>query len=161
MAKGSKIIITADPKGHFEQVVISGSALYPGMLVETVAATERKNGHRTVQAVSRTAGTKGSICVLVGDNPQGFISTTVFVTGTQALAYWPLNGDELNMLIKDVTGTGDATAIGDKYGVNATGSLTKDTGSYASTPFEVQETIAAGGITADTLVWMQFDGSQA
>jgi len=178
MAKGRNIILTGEPRGLFEEGYITDTSK-PGMIMETVPGAALQNGRRQVRATTRTAGAKGPICVLLADELQGklgvgaagtpVVSGGVTVTGpaqggdayvanTVCFLYWPMAGDELNLLVGDVAGTGDVLAVGDLYGVNNNGKLIKNS-SYTAAPFESQE--ATGALTGDGMVWFKFLGDQA
>ena len=159
MAKGNEILLSADPGGKFEDIIISGTPK-PGQILELKTATAAQGGRFTYQVSSRTAGAKGPNPVLLNDKLQGRLSTTAYADGERARIYWPQAGDELNCLLGDVAGTGDAVAIGDKFGVDNAGKI-KANASYTSTPFQALEVIAAGGITADALVFVKYLGDQA
>jgi hypothetical protein len=178
MAKGRNIILTGEPLGLFEEGYITDTSK-PGMIMETVPGAALVNGRRQVRAASRAAGTKGPLCVLLADSLQsklgvgaagasvtsGGVTVTgaaqagdAYAAGTVCFLYWPEVGDELNLLVGDVAGTGDVLAVGDLYGVNNNGKLIKNA-SYASAPFECQEGV--GAITGDGMVWFKLLGTQA
>lgn len=156
MAKGACILINGgQPNGRFIEGIIN-DASYPGMCVELVPATEPVNGRFTYRASSVAAGSAKPIIVLLEDSLQGGLVTQVYTAGARAFFYEPHAGDELNMLVKNIAGTGDHFAIGDKMSVDNTGKLVAGTGTVQ--PFQVEETQAAG-ITADTLLAMIYTGS--
>lgn len=170
MAKNS-IVLTAEPKGTWLSGYLSGSGLYPGMVLEKKAATAPTGGRFTYQARSTTAGSKGAIYVLDADydqgkraagavlSPGGRAAGDVYTTGDFApRIYCPVAGEDLLMLVGSVAGTADDVAIGDLFGVNNDGKL-KANSSYTSAPFEANETITDP--TADYLLWVTYLGNNA
>jgi hypothetical protein len=158
MAKGNTIVASAHPQGVFLEGVISGTPK-PGTVMEVKPATPLTNGRETYQAVSRASGAIGAIFVLLEDDLQGKLPTDAYVTGTRGRLYAPIAGEELNMLVGDVSGSGDTIAIGDLYGVTTvTGKLIKNS-SFASAPFMAIESSVA--LTADTLICFKYLGNAA
>lgn len=171
MSRGTEIIVSANPQGKFEECFISGTPS-PGMLMELVVATAPKGGRFTYQACQRGDGVQGAIAVLLGDPLQGKLSVgamssfggaalgDAYVDGTRGFLYWPLAGEELNLAVKDIAGTGDDVARGDSFGVDGTnhGYIKKDS-SFGSAPFQSREAITDP--TADYLLWVQYKGNQA
>ena len=169
MAKGNAIIVTADPCGVFKEGVIDATP-NPGFIMELKPAVAPVSGRHTWRARSTTAGSKGGIWVLLGDKDQGKLSVgaiasfgmpavgDAYVSGTRGFLYAPLMGDELNLVVKDVAGTADDVAIGDLFGVNATGSITANA-AYTSAPFQAMEVVTDP--TANYLMWVLYLGNNA
>jgi hypothetical protein len=169
MAKGNKIIVSAQPKGVFEGCVVSGTPK-PGTCMEIVAATALKGGRWTYEAAGTTAaaGAKGmaadgdniAIAVLLSDlDAAGFgrLATTAFVDGDRANVYYPLPGEELNMLFFNISGTGDDVVLGTKLIVDdGTGQVFTSTGTVESEPFIALEALTDP--TADQLIWCKATG---
>lgn len=161
--KGTDILINGnEPKGRFLEGIISGAACAPGMCMEVVPATEPINGKFTYRVC--TSGSNGDsrpTTVLLEDNLQGVVASltgaNLYTAGQQARLYVPQPGDELNMLVKNLSGTADSHAIGDLLMIDraaATGKLlVQDTASH-SAPFTCMETSAA--LTADALLACRF-----
>lgn len=158
MAKGNRIIVASNPRGLFEEGIISGTPK-PGTCMEKTAATAPVSGRFTYRAVTRADGAIGSICVLLEDRMQGKLATDAYVSGTRGFLYYPVAGEDLNMLVGDVAGTADDVAIGDLFGVTQTTGKLKANNSFASAPFQANEVITDP--TADYLLWVTFLGSQA
>jgi hypothetical protein len=160
MAKGSEIILTNNPKGIFDEGIISGTPK-PGTCVEIVPTTAPVGGRFTYRAVTRANGAKGPVCVLLPDRLQGKLATDAYVTATRCFLYWPIAGEELNMLLRETVGTGTAgeTNIGDLLAIeSATGELMAG-GALASQPFWLMEHL--GVTSADQLVFVKYLGNQA
>ncbi len=161
MAKGSEIILSSDPGGVFDAGPITDTSK-PGTVVEMVPASAFENGRPKWRASSASVGTKRGIAILVNDWLQGKLSTDAYVANTMAPnIYWPLMGEELNMLVANVAGTGSAERVlqGDLLGVSAAGKLILDS-TYATRPFQAMDQ-QRGFITADFLLWVKFLGNYA
>lgn len=156
MAKGNEIIITAEPKGVFLEGFISGTPK-PGTVMQVKAATEPVGGQHTWEVFNQSGdGAEALIAVLLPQKWQGKIATDAYVTGDRGQLYCPAMGEDLNMLVANISGTSDAFAIGDRMMVDdTTGKLVADS-SGDSVPFIVMETVAA--LTADALVWCKYTG---
>lgn len=151
MSLGNGIILNGtEPKGRFQECIVSGTPK-PGTCMTVLAATEPVNGIFTYEAFNRGAdGADAPTAVLLPDYLQGKLATDAYASGDRGFLYFPISGDELNMLLKNISGTSDAFAIGDPLMVDdTTGKLIAITGTPARVAFECRETVAA--ITADTL----------
>lgn len=166
MAMGSKIICNGDsPKGRFEEgtiVVGAATALFAGMMMEIVPATEPVNGRYTYRPVqSGSLGDARPRIILLGDDMQGSSAwdaytglPNAFTSGRRGFLYWPASGDEMNLLLENVAGTSDHFAIGDKLIVDATsgasgyGKFIAAQSVANSRPAMISETITAA-LTAD------------
>jgi hypothetical protein len=130
--------------------------------MERVPATEPVNGRYTYRAVQTGSnGDRRPIYVLLSDSTQGVTpdinGANTMTSGRQIQLYVPLPGDELNLLVKNIAGTSDKFAIGDKLMIEgASGKLLAGTGAAVSQPFEVEETVPA--LTADTLIACMYVG---
>ena len=155
---GSKIIASAEPRGHYEGVIISGTPL-PGTVMEIVPSTLPVNGRFTYRACTRANGAKGGHPVLLEDEEQGMLPTTAYVSGTRGKVYWPMAGEELNMLVNYSAGTGTAGEynVGDALSIQNDGVLIATTGTSA--PFQLLEFI--GIMTTDSLMLCKYLGNNA
>lgn len=163
MALGNKIVISAEPRGRRTEGIIEG-ALLPGTVVQIKAATEPDAGNRYtwVPYDQSVDGAPGLIGVLDVDWLQGKKATDAYVSGKRGFIYFPLPGDELNMLVGDLAGTGATSdfAIGDPLMVDdGTGKLIDGnlgTSVYSARPFTVLETY--NDMVGDTLLHVMFTG---
>jgi hypothetical protein len=157
MARGNEIVITANPKGNFIEGVINDTSK-PGTIMQVQAATEMVSGEHTwVAAAPGTDGKKVLVAVLLSDDLQGFGPSQAYVAGTRGRMYCPVPGDDINVRVGEVAGTGNTFAIGDRFIIDAeSGLLVPESGSPQDTIFVCMETItqAAGG----TLVWCRYLG---
>ena len=142
MSSGNEIIVSAQPKGQFLEGWISG-ALKPGQCVQVKAGTEPVGGDFTYEkAAPSSDGDYLPIIVLLPDRLQGKLETDAYVDGDRCFLYVPAPGELLNMLLLDISGTGDDFTIGQKLMVdNATGKLIAFTGTPESVPFICMETV--------------------
>lgn len=158
MARGNTIVCSAPPRGRFIEGYVSGTPK-PGTCMEVLAATEAREGRFTYRA--QTPGASGDprpIIILIEDASQGKLVTDAYVSGTKCFLYEPANGDELNMLVKDVAGTGDDHAVGDRFKVDTgTGKLVVEGTSANRATFTCLETVTDP--TADMLVFCMYNGA--
>jgi hypothetical protein len=158
VAQGNSIILTAHPRGHFREGFISGTPK-PAVCLEVYPATALVSGRETFRVVTRATGAIGEILVLDADWMQGKTTADAYVTGTRCFAYNPVAGEEMNMRVTDVTGTGDDVAIGDLFGVEQNTGALKANSTYASAPFLALEAITDPA--ADYLLFTRYLGNQA
>lgn len=158
MAQGNNIIAAAHPRGMFREGYISGTPK-PGIGLEIVAATALVNGRETLRAITRATGAIGNVTVLNVDWMQGKTTADAYVSGSRCFAYDPVAGEELNMLVADVSGTADDVAIGDLFGLEQTTGKLKANSTYASAPFVAMETVTDPA--ADYLLFCRYSGNQA
>lgn len=158
MSRGNGIIVSAEPGGRFDEGTISG-ALKPGTCLQIKASSGiDDNGRFTYEVYAPgTDGEQRQVIVLLPDDLSGKLATTAYADGDHCFVYEPANGDELNMLLKDISGTGDDHTIGETLMIDTgTGKLIATTGSPESEPFRLLETITDP--TADQLVHCVFTG---
>lgn len=157
----TRIIASSNPKGVFEECVISGTPS-PGIVMELVPSTNPVGGRFTYRACTRTNGAKGGIAVLLEDAMQGKLPGDAYVSGTRGFLYWPVAGEELNMLLRESAGTGTLNTenIGDLLAVEKTTGELMAGGSLASTPFMLLEHVG-GPSGTDQLVLVKYLGNNA
>jgi len=159
MARGNTIVVSCDPKGRFEEgYIASGETPKPGQILQRDPTVALRNGRFTYKMYNLTAdGNRpvGALWVLREDFLQGKDATQAYAAGDRCFLYCPLPGDELNLLVLDVVGTGDDKTAGAALSVDdGTGKLVAGTGD--SSPFQLLETITDP--VADTLAWVCFGG---
>jgi hypothetical protein len=159
MARGNKIVVNADARGHYEWGYVTGT-LKPGTVLQLDASTALKHGKHTWAVYNRDAdGNRpaGPFGVLDYDAYQGRDATTAITSGDFCKIYIPQEGDELNLLFFNQTGTADDVALGDLLIVDdGTGQVFKTTGSP-----ETEIAVALEAIvdpTADQLIWCRWTG---
>lgn len=158
MSSQNAILLESNPKGKTIEGVIYGTPK-PGTLMQIKAGVEPDGGGRLTWEVY-TPGTNGNqrcIAVLLQDDLQGKLISDAYASGERGKIYFPVPGEELRMLVKNISGTSDAFAIGDLLiAESSSGKLIATTGSPEAEPFQVMETVAA--ITADTHIHCMFTG---
>jgi hypothetical protein len=175
MAKGNCIIVTADPKGRFEECFISGTPK-PGTAMEIKLGVAAKGGRWTMEAAGTTAanstlsgmaadGNRIPIAILLGGCdphaavPPGGLSTDAYVDGQRGVVYYPVPGEEMNVLLMDISGTGadQDFVVGTKLIVDdGTGKFLSSSSTPEAEPFVCLE--AVSDLAADQLVWAYFTG---
>src|SRR5262245_10364868 len=169
MAKGNRIIVSAQPKGVFEEIFGSGTPK-PGTVMELKTGVALKGGRWTYEPAGTTAASGSRGMAADGDRiginvllcfidhascPPGKLATDAYATGEHGAIYWPCNGEELNMLFFNQAGTADDVGINDKMIVDdGTGQVFVSTGSVESEPFLSLEALVDP--TADALLWMKY-----
>lgn len=159
MAKGSDIIVSAKKMGVFKEGII-GDTSKPGTVMQIQAGTAADGGGRfTWEAFNRGAdGDHGLMAILLPDYLQGGLQTTAHTSGRRGQLYIPAPGEELNLLVEDVSGTGDDFTIGDLLIVDdGTGKLLATTGTPEREPFMCLENVTDP--TEDHLMWVLYLGS--
>lgn len=158
MAQGNKIVVSSPKRGITEEFILSGTPK-PGTAMQIAATTEPVSNTFTCEVFNADAdGDRRVVMVLLEDDLSGVNATTAFATGSRVKCYTPAAGEYLNMLVKNIAGTGDTFAIGDVLIIDdTTGKLIATTGDPESEPFIVMETKAAALLT-DTLVYCKYTG---
>lgn len=159
MAKGNRIIVSAEPKGRFMEGIVSG-ALVPGTLVQIDVSEgiSDATGRFDWEVFNSDAdGDQRLVAVLLEDSLQGKAATAAYVDRDHCFVYVPLPGDELNCIVSNLAGTADDHSFGDLLMIDdGTGELIATTGSPESEPFILLEAITDP--TADTLAHVMFTG---
>lgn len=155
-ARGNKILISPEPKGTFQECIVQGTPK-PGTVMEIITPFYQGNRHLMRVYQPGTDGLRRPIAVLLEDDLQGKTIDDAYVTLTRGMVYYPVAGEELNMLYADVAGTTDdhpalELAIVD----SGTGKLVATTGSPQSEPFELLE--AVNDPTGDFLAPVMYTG---
>jgi hypothetical protein len=162
MARGNRIIVSSEPRGKFrEGIVASGQTIYPGSVVQNVATTALVAGRHTVTAYDADADggrpKGGPFMVVIEDYLQGKLATTAYTAGERIFMYIPGAGDEMNLLIQNLSGTADDHAAGEVLIVDdTTGKFIATTGSPETEVAVLKEAITDP--TADTLAWCEWTG---
>jgi len=153
-ARGRKILISAHPQGKFLEGTIYGTPK-PGTCL-SIKTPFYEGGWHQWEPFTATSGHKRLVAVLLEDSLQGKTIDDAYVTGTRALIYVPQPGEELNMLISDVSGTGDSHAVLEQLMIETvTGKLIADS-SGESEPFTLLTALTA--LTADVLAPCVYTG---
>lgn len=158
MARGRAIIVSADPRGKFFEGRVSGTPK-PGTGMQIKASSGMgDDGRFTYEAYAPgTDGEQREPIILLPDDLQGRLATEAYADGERCFLYTPPQGEEFNMLLADVAGTGDDHPLGQMLMFDTgTGKLIATTGSPESEPFQLLETITDP--VADQLVHVKYTG---
>lgn len=157
MRGANQIIVSSEPGGKFmEGFVKTGETFYPGMIVQRDASVALRQGRHTYKIYAPGADGEqplGPFYVVLNDYLAGGLVTDSFAAGERCFLYTPVPGDELNLLLLNISGTADDHALGEKLMVdNGTGKLIATTGSPETEVAELLEAVTDP--TADTLAWV-------
>ena len=165
--KGTQVIVSANPQGKFLEGTVVGTPK-PGTMMQIQAGTEPTNGrHSYVPYGTTTNGGDGAprqVIVLLEDAEQGGTYDTAYVTGKRGRLYCPIPGEELNVRMADISGTGSGTediAIGERLLiVEGTGKISPVAvgliASPVSYPFYSMETVT--DMPAEQGIWVSVTG---
>ncbi len=167
MARGdakSIIVSTVHQQQKFEGI-ISGTPK-PGtcMTLKNTALSGTRFTWEAFNAGGRDGGFQ-IICVLLEDDKSGSNSGTAYTNGARGFLYCPASGEQLNMLVADLSGTASASelySIGQLFTPqDAVGKLLPQ--NLASTParkpfVSLEATVLSSAYAADTLHWMMYTG---
>jgi hypothetical protein len=161
MSRGNCIVLTAEPRGEFvEGIVGAGLTPKPGTAMQIDHSVGLIGGVHTWKLYDRAAdGDRplGPIIILRENYLYGGDMTTAYAAGQRAYGYIPLAGDQLNLLLGDVSGTGDAHTIGEQLTIDdGTGVFIVTAGTPEIEPAVLCEAVAAP--TSDTLAWCRWSG---
>jgi hypothetical protein len=114
--RGNEIVVSAEPNGRFvEGTIKTGETPSPGSIMQIdTSAGINSLGRFDWELYNVSADgvhPVGPFIILREDIGQGKTNTDAYAAGDHAYGYIPLHGDELNLLIDDVSGTADI-AIG-------------------------------------------------
>ena len=155
-ARGRKILISAWPIGKYIEGPIYGTPK-PGTVM-SIRTPFYEGGQHLWEPFAGSSGVRSPICVLLEDWGQGKTVDDAYVTGNRGFMYMPVMGEELNMLIADVGGTGDThAALEDLMVQTVTGKLIAATGEER-VPFKLLQAITTA-LAADTLYPCLYTGS--
>lgn len=123
MAKGNRIVIEPDARGRYmEGIIGAGLTPKPGTIMQIQAATAEVGGRFTWEIYSPTgtdaAPPAGPFIVLREDIFQSKTTADAYAAGDHCFGYVPLPGDELNLLVKNLSGTADDHAKGESLMVD-------------------------------------------
>lgn len=165
--KGTRIQVTSKPRGTFEQVYITGTPK-PGVVMEITPSTAHIGGVFNYGVYGTTAHSSGhyvendgdrkAIAILFEKDHEGGIYSDSYVAGNLGWIYWPVMGEQFNMIVEDVAGTGDDNIIGEEMMVDdGTGKLLTADSNAQVHPFTLLE--ATTNPLADAWLWCRYNGS--
>jgi hypothetical protein len=130
--KGQTIIVTGFPKGARDEGILALNA-YPGTKMEIKNGVLPIGGRHTWQPYGTNAGMSTNdpraCAILLADDLQGSAPLTqLLAANNRAFLYFPLPGEDMNILLAGQAGTGSTNAftIGERLSpqVSATPALT-------------------------------------
>ena len=151
MAIGASIIVSAEPRGVYLEGIITDTSK-PGTMMElmTTATVAGEWSWRCYQP--GTSGDPRLTAILLSDDLQGGLATDAYTANKRCFLYCPLPGELINILIKDIAGTGDTHAIGDRmYAETGSGKFLVQSTSGNIAQFTLVEA-ATAAFTADGLL---------
>lgn len=165
--KGTRILVTSKPRGVFEDVYVVGTPK-PGTVMEIEPSVEPIGGlfHYAVYGTQAASsgqyvsndGDRKAIAILLEYDQEGGIYSRAYVDDELGRIYWPAMGEQFNMILQDVSGTGDSFVIGEELMCdNGTGKLLTADADAEAHPFTLLETVAVAP-TADHVRWVRFNG---
>lgn len=161
--EGNNIILTPEPRGRRLEG-IARIDLLPGIVVQPVVGATEDAGNRIEWEPydQANSGFPRIVAIADADWLQGKTGDDLIKAGKRFSIYFPLPGDELNMLVDDAAGTGATSdfSVGDPMQIQDGSGLLIDaatgTSSYLTRPFMVFENYA--DMTADTRLHVMFTG---
>lgn len=161
MARGNGIIVSSEPKGKFtEGIIKTGETPKPGTILQIDPTVSLVGGRHTYKIYAPGADGEqplGAFWVLLENSLLGKTATDAYAAGDRCFLYSPLPGDELNLIVLNISGTADDHALGEKLMVDTgTGKLIATTGTPETEVAVLLEAITDP--TADTLAWVQWSG---
>lgn len=162
MARGNCIIVSANPRGVFnEGFIAAGETPKPGQILQIQAATALRGGRHTFEIYNADADggrPKGPWYILREDSFRGRTVTDAYAAGDRCFLYTPLPGEELNLLVANIAGTADDHSVGEMLIVDdTTGKMIATTGSPETEVAQLLEAITDP--VADTLAWCIWTGA--
>jgi len=154
-------------RGVTEQVKVVGTPK-PGTVMEIKPSTDPVGGVFSYQAYGTQAasdgqyvaadGDKKAIAVLMEKDDEGKTYDDAYADGDYGWVYFPAMGEQMNMRLEDVSGTGDDHIISEEMMVdNGTGKLISADSDAEAHPFTLLE--AETDPTADSVLWCRFNGA--
>lgn len=166
MSLGNRIVLSADPKGKFvEGTLDAGITPKPGQVVQVKASSIGSSGlgggggNRDIwelyNADADGGNPKGPYIILIENYLLGRPMTVAYEASEHAFGYIPEHGDKLNLLIADVSGTGDDHTKGEILIIDdTTGKFIATTGSPEQEVAQLRETLTDP--TADQLAYCEW-----
>jgi hypothetical protein len=161
MARGRRIVVSADPRGKFvEGYIGAGLTPKPGTCVQPDLTVALKGGRQTWKLYDADLDggrPKGPYIILIENYLFGQTMETAYAAGDRAMGYIPEHGDELNLLIQNLAGTADDHAAGEILIVDdTTGLFIATTGTPEDEVAQLNEAIVDPIV--DTLGWCTWEG---
>lgn len=111
-ARGNCIIISSQPRGKFADIVVSGTPT-PGVCMEIETSFFQNGVHKMRAYQPGTDGERRAVAVLLEKDLLGGGITDAYTDGERGRVYFPVAGEELNMYVKNESGTGSLDEFAD------------------------------------------------
>lgn len=167
--RGTRITVTSKPRGVHENIIVSGTPK-PGTLMELKPSTADVAGVFTYQPAGTEGdsggnymaedGDKKSIAILLEKDDMGGIYSRSYVSGERGRIYWPAMGEQFNVRVGDVSGTGDDYIVGTELMIDENtnvGMLMPADSNAEAHPFTCLE--ASTDVMAEWLAHCRFNGA--
>lgn len=155
-ARGNKVLLSAWPQGKYLEGTVYGTPK-PGVVM-SIKTPFYEGGWHLWEPWSYSSGHRRLIAILLEDELQGKTFDDAYVTGTRGFFYVPMAGEEFNMWIADLAGTGanNTHAAGEQLMVQTvTGKLIVES-APESEPFTLLAAVTT--TTADLLAPVVYTG---
>ena len=164
--EGTRIRVAAPQRGVKENIIVSGTPK-PGTVMEIVPSTAAVEGIYTYAVYGTQAASGGqyvsndgdrkAIAVLLERDQEANTFDDAYTTGDRGRVYFPAMGERMNMLVEDVSGTGDDFIIGEELMVDdGTGKLLTADSNAEAHPFTSLEAVT--NPLADHWLLCRFNG---
>lgn len=157
MARGNSILVTQqyDNEPLIEGIIAAGETPKPGQIVQKQSATALVGGRHTLEIYNADAdggNPKGPYYLLIENKYIGQTVSDAYAAGERCFAVVPRHGDEYNLLLLNIAGTGDDHTKGEILIIDdTTGKFIATTGTPEQEVAQLLETVTDP--TADTLAW--------
>lgn len=153
--KGNSILINGPQARGVSKSATIDDTSYPGTMMQVTPAAALVNGRPHVEHYQPAAdGDPRVKIVLVDDYTQGGLWSLPATVGANVKIYYPLPGEEINVVVAAQVGTGNANAytIGERLiPQHTTGQMIAEATSSFAAWFMAMEAIT---ITADAVGWV-------
>lgn len=166
--QGTRIQVSSPMNGHtVEGFINTGRTPKPGTVMELVNAAAVGGRFKwTEYGVTAASGGNGVsadgdrkvIAILLEDRINGKTYDDAYAAGDRCWLYFPLPGEEFNMILENQAGTGDTFTIGQELMVDdGTGKLLACDDNAESHPFTILSAVTSA-LTADAHNHVMFTG---
>lgn len=158
MSRRNEIVVSANPheQGFVEGIIGAGLTPYPGTAMQIDHTVALVGGRHTWVLYNRDADGNmpdGPIIILREDHMQGKTMNDAYAAGNRAFGYIPEAGDELNLRMADISGTGTVSAGAILIIDDATGEFIVSVGSPEDEVAKLLEDVLDVAAAGDQLAW--------
>lgn len=155
--RGGQVIVSAypDPKRMVEGIIGAGITPKPGTVMQIDISEDLQGGRHVWELYNADADgarPKGPIILLTENLLLGWDYDRAYAAGDRAFGYLPHAGEEFNLRLADIAGTGDDHTKGEILIIDdTTGLFIATTGTPEEEVAMLKETVTDP--TAETLAW--------